>query len=224
MREVTGPVVHADIYWARVTTDAVQAFTASLSVAERDRMARFHFERDRAAYAVAHGLLRRVLGRDLAGSYSGDFVLGPHGKPALAGTAGPHFNLSHAHGMVAVAICPAAPVGVDVEDLSRPLDGRALAASVLSRREMAALDRSGWQSGDFLARWVTKEALAKAAGYGLHADFREICLAGDPLAIVALPADFTACGPWSVSQTVVGGHIIAAAVNGADASWTYHEC
>jgi phosphopantetheinyl transferase len=64
------------------------------------------------------------------------------GKPALPG--GPDFSVSHAGGAVGVAVCPAGPVGFDLEP-SGP-DG----------------DRAR------LERWASIEAVLKAAGRGLR--------------------------------------------------------
>ena len=70
---------------------------------------------------------------------------------------------------------------------------------------------------------VDVEALAKAAGYGLHADFRQICLTGDPFAIVHLPQNFGPVAAWSITRRVVESHLICAAVSTADAVWCWHE-
>lgn len=217
---MTGQV---DVYYATVTPQGSANLLPLLSDAERDRMARFHFERDRRAYAMAHGLLRQVLGRYLATPYPGDFVVGPQGKPALP-FEGPHFNLSHAHGMVAVAVSPSTPVGIDVEDLTRSVDARALAASVLSADETSELEASGWGSEDFLTRWVMKEALAKATGQGLRADFRAISLAGKLLRIMQLPPGFGPEANWSTETRVTQGHIICGAAAMPGAIWNWVDC
>lgn len=220
---LTGAETRVDIYWARVSADAPTVFLPLLGPAERDRMARFRFDRDRASYASAHGLLRRLLQRCPPGTDGADFIAGPFGKPGLPPPAA-HFSLSHAQGMVAIAICPTAPVGVDVEPLSRPVDARSMAASVLSGEEVAELAATGWRSADFLARWVAKEALAKADGRGLQADFRQIRLTGDPPQIAALPPDFGPVRSWSISLKPVEDHILCAAVRAPAAVWTWQQC
>src|SRR5579871_2690701 len=55
-----------------------------LSASECDRMARFHFERDRGRYAASHAALRQILARYAGGEPAAlEFTAGPGGKPAL---------------------------------------------------------------------------------------------------------------------------------------------
>lgn len=219
---MTGSAVCVDVFWARVRAEEVEDHARLLSPVERERMARLRFDRDRAAFATAHGLLRRVLGSSPDAAYSGDFVRGGSGKPALPPPGLLQFNLSHAQGMVAVALCQVAAVGVDVEPMSKPLDAQGLAASVLAGPEIAELEATGWQIEDFLARWVMKEALAKAHGSGLQTDFRQILLCDKPLRIAALPPEFGAATEWSTSLQRIEGHVLCAAVRWPDAVWRWH--
>ena len=215
--------VPVDVFWAQVTPETTPGFTQSLSLAEKARMARFHFGHDRAAFATAHGLLRLALGRYLSAPYAGDFILGKHGKPELPGALRLRFNLSHSRGIVVAAVSPKLEVGIDVEPLSRQIDGRQLAANVLSQDESADLAATGRRSEDFLPRWVMKEALAKATGQGLQADFRQISLGGNPLGILHLPKDFGPKDGWSTDTRVIEGHIATAAACHPDVGWRWHR-
>lgn len=84
-----------------------------------------------------------------------------NGKPFVAG--GPHFNLSHSGELALIAICPDAPVGVDLEAPRRLRNPDGLARRMCTPRELAHV-QSG---GDLLRLWVRKEAVAKAHGGGL---------------------------------------------------------
>nr|MCU0624624.1 hypothetical protein [Gemmatimonadaceae bacterium] len=94
---------------------------ALLSPAERARADRFRFARDRHRYLVAHDAMRRILGAAL-GVAPGALVFdhGPQGKPALAGSPGVHFNLSHSEDLAVLAVTTRGPIGVDVEAV-RPI-------------------------------------------------------------------------------------------------------
>lgn len=193
-----------------------------LNSAERDRLQRLQVQADRIAYAVAHGLLRKILAQRLAAPFRGDFLRGAMGKPGLPPPGGIEFNLTHSRGLVAVAVCRDVPVGVDVEDLSRPVDSRELSWQVLSDAERVELGLAGWQSSDFLRHWVMKEALSKAAGQGLQSDFRTLTLSGNPLRIVALPQGFGETASWSTDSVEVDTHLITVAARHSAPVWCWH--
>src|SRR2546423_1532331 len=67
-----------------VTSPAQERLGAALAATERERAARFHFERERNRYTVGRGLLRAILGRYLR-TEPGELQLeyGPQGKPVL---------------------------------------------------------------------------------------------------------------------------------------------
>ncbi|ACY16865.1 4'-phosphopantetheinyl transferase family protein [Haliangium ochraceum] len=141
-----------------------------LDDAERERHARFVFERDRVLYRVAHAMVREVLGRYLGGAAL-RFAAGPWGRPELAGAepAPLRFNLSHTHGLAALVITRSADCGVDVEAVDRIRDPLALADSVFAPAERAALraEAPARQNERFFAYWTLKEAYIKARGMGL---------------------------------------------------------
>jgi 4'-phosphopantetheinyl transferase len=136
---------------------------------ERERAARFHFDRDRSRYIVGRGSLRILLG-----SYLGlepdqvELDYGHNGKPQLRG-AGLSFNLSHSGPVALYAISGAGEVGIDVE-----LEGTDLARELIAERFFApaevatlrSLPRSA-QARAFLTCWTRKEAFIKARGDGL---------------------------------------------------------
>lgn len=140
-----------------------------LAPAERARHERFHFARDRRQYLLVHVLLRLTLSCYSSRSpQSWEFVTNAYGKPALSGD-GPHFNLSHAEGLVICALADEVELGVDVERQDRRGDWEALA------RRWLAIEEQDWlasqpveqRSMAFLRLWTLKEAYAKALGLGL---------------------------------------------------------
>jgi 4'-phosphopantetheinyl transferase len=122
-----------------------------LSPGERERAARFYFEKDRNAFIASHAWLRTLLGGYLfADPGSIGFTFGKHGKPAIDG-APLHFNLSHSGALAACAVTKDHQVGVDIEVI-RPMPG-------LEDERATAFFRS----------WTRKEAYGKATGEGLSA-------------------------------------------------------
>ncbi len=136
--------------------------------------------RKRVLWARSRGVLRALLGRYLDRDPRAlRFVLGPHGKPALAreGTdAGEdlRFNLSHSGELALVAVTGGREVGIDLEIADRRVTDRrvdelAIAARMLGRAQaerLAELDPRTRERA-FLRAWVAHEAVVKCRGLGL---------------------------------------------------------
>jgi 4'-phosphopantetheinyl transferase len=143
-----------------------------LSSDELDRMARFRFERDREAFAFAHGVLRNLLGAylrvppmDLRFDYS------KHGKPSVFLPTGAdiQFNLSHTAGAVLVGICRNREIGVDIEKVRNDFELMSIAARfyTASERESLLCLPEAERAQAFFHCWTRKEAILKARGDGL---------------------------------------------------------
>lgn len=143
----------------------------------RDRYVRQNLK-DR--YETAHGVLRLILSshtsiRPLDIRFSRD----EFGKPRLSrgSPTSPHlhFSLSHSVTIGCVAVSTVAAVGVDVEWKRVIPDAEGLLISILTKDERSVA-QSSLKSGAFgcseiLQRcWTIKEAVLKAAGYGLSID------------------------------------------------------
>lgn len=148
-------------------------FLDLLSADERERMARFRFEKDGEDFAFARGMLRTVLG-----SYLGiapaevRFSRSPQGKPSLALpqlASRMQFNLSHTLGYVLVGVCLDRALGVDVERLRADIEIEDLAANFFSTAENQALRSLPKEERRcaFFHCWTRKESLLKAWGGGL---------------------------------------------------------
>jgi 4'-phosphopantetheinyl transferase len=146
---------------------------AMLSPDERARMQRFRFERDRHIYLVAHALVRTALSRyATCAPAAWTFTVNEYGRPDIAPgiCARPlRFNLSHTHGLVAVAIALERDVGVDVEHLYPRSFDLGVAGHFFAPAEVAALTAlpADAQRDRFFAYWTLKEAYIKARGMGL---------------------------------------------------------
>jgi 4'-phosphopantetheinyl transferase len=142
-----------------------------LNTTERERAARFHFDRDRNHFIAARGQLRTVLGR-----YTGvlpariAFTYGDHGKPYLAGNLDSlQFNLSHSHHLALLAVTRHHEIGVDIEYLDREVSVSEIAKRFFSQRESGQLLslHPTAQRPAFFRCWTRKEAFLKAKGMGI---------------------------------------------------------
>lgn len=170
-------LVSGQVHLWRVSLHAspaqVAGWQALLSPDERERAARFYFERDRRRYTVARSVLRRLLGAYLRRDPSAvRFVYADKGKPSLDPASGwpdISFNLSHAGDVAVVALCTQGRIGVDIEQ-HRPLDDLpGLARTVFSPQELRDLNElpSVQRQRAFYDCWTRKEAFIKAIGDGL---------------------------------------------------------
>ena len=94
--------------------DANTSLFVSLSDTEKQRAARFVFERDRSRFITCRGLLRAVLAKLLSLSpVEVTFNYGEKGKPHLQDSP-LFFNLSHSNDQACIATCREAALGIDV--------------------------------------------------------------------------------------------------------------
>lgn len=149
---------------------AVESFSSSLSLDERERAARFRFERDRAHYIAGRGILRELLGAYIDSPASSlEFDYGAREKPALRTKPEIRFNLAHTRDLALYAFARGRDVGADLEEI-RP----ALAADEIASRHFLPRELAAWRSSpisvrteEFFYYWTCKEAYVKATGLGL---------------------------------------------------------
>jgi 4'-phosphopantetheinyl transferase len=145
---------------------------ALLTPPDVERQQRLYFEAGRRQFALTRALQRQVLSEYAAdvSAAQWQFQNSPEGRPRLAppfDRTGLHFNLAHTEGVVAMAVCRHARVGVDVEKLGRaPL---AVAERYFSSAETTQLREFPVEAQPrrFLQLWTLKEAYLKAIGTGL---------------------------------------------------------
>lgn len=160
------------VFDARTMSTQVADAGNLLDRRERTRAARFRFQRDRDTYTLAHAAWRVALGTCLGiGPRDVPLATTEDGQPRLAGTA-LSTSLSHSGDMVAITVCPAATVGVDIEQWPARIDLEALMPMFCTREEhaeLAGLD-TAQRTRSLLELWTRKEALLKAFGVGLLTD------------------------------------------------------
>jgi 4'-phosphopantetheinyl transferase len=144
-----------------------------LTPQERARRQRFRTDHLRHNYLTTRALCRWALSR-----YTGvppqnwQFVAGPQGKPEVAApgaVSSLRFNLTHTERLVACIVTRAGEVGLDAEEISRPIDISAVAGQFFSPAERDCLSMlpSQVRTTRFYEYWVLKEAYLKARGTGL---------------------------------------------------------
>lgn len=176
VRAIAGPVpssrsggVHALLFDAAGMAHWVDGARRLLGPQERDRAARFRFERDHATYVLAHAAWRGLLGRCL-GCAAADVPLcfADSGQPMLPGT-GWATSLSHSGTLVLLAASRTTALGVDIERAPASARMQALAAEICAPEEHGSLRGlpEAAREQALLQLWTRKEALLKAAGLGL---------------------------------------------------------
>ncbi|MFA6229101.1 MAG: 4'-phosphopantetheinyl transferase superfamily protein [Rhodanobacter sp.] len=194
-----------------------------LDAAERVRAAQFRFERDRLVYIMAHATWRVLLAACLkVGLDDLPLVTAPSGQPQLPDT-GMSTSLSHSGSWVAIAICGAESVGIDIEKVPPRTRLSELIRTIctpLEEVQLMALGETARETA-LLALWTRKEALLKAFGVGLaqamttlHAGVGELVAApaaaagGAPCwsCMLDLPAELVGALAVPADTTLAGLH------------------
>lgn len=148
--------------------EETRSLESCLSSAERERAAKFHFERDRRRFIVARARLREELAARLGVSAKQvEFAYGDNGKPRLADQV-LHFSVSHCDEVALFAFSRTGEIGVDIEAIRPVREADAIAVQFFSPLEhagYAALAPRDRLLG-FFRVWTRKEAYVKALGVG----------------------------------------------------------
>lgn len=190
---------------------------AILPVAERERAARFVFERNRCQYVAAHALIRLMLTAatdSIVPPAAWTFETGAHGKPQVSRGKGPYFNLSHCEGAVVCAVSRSVEMGVDIECVDRwaPLELGDTHFAACECAWLGSLPEAQRPIG-FLRLWTLKEAYIKATGRGLAQRLDDFAFAFEPLRLTFFDPALGDVGEWHFEQQVIGfqRYIMAAA-------------
>jgi len=196
---------------------------------ERARGDRFVHAASRDHFAVAHGVLRHLLGRYLGcEAREVSFSSHPNGKPTLAAAGGgarvPSFNLTHSQGRALIAVSDGREVGIDLEKVKPDVKAVAIARRYFAAAELADIEGQpmALQADAFFRYWVAKEALLKGQGIGLRFPIDEFEVqfdADDSSARVRVHEPSRLDGDWTLKRLPVeSGWAAALAVRGRH--WT----
>jgi 4'-phosphopantetheinyl transferase len=190
--------IHVGLAALDRSVEGLRSLESHLTDDERQRAARFHFDRDRMRFVCARGLLRHLLTAEL--DLPPDrirFVYGAHGKPSLApdqARSGLRFNVSHSDGLGLFVLARERAIGADIEKIRPVRYGRAVASRFFAADECAALEGLVGDDFDraFFRCWTRKEAFVKAVGDGLSYPLRSFSVAvseRDPARILRVDGD-----------------------------------
>jgi 4'-phosphopantetheinyl transferase len=169
---LTAMAARVDLWHVR--TDALDARSIAacadlLTVDEREKHARFVFERHRLEYLATRGLARGVLATYLPRRPSElSFHRTALGRPILEDAGALRFNLTNTVTLIACAVTDGREIGVDAEPLTRSDQILTIASTVFTVGERAGLERLPGPARRRRAveLWTLKEAYIKARGLG----------------------------------------------------------
>ena len=146
-----------------------------LNSGEQDRARRMAAPGAHDDFVVGRGVLRLLLAGQLGiPPQQVQLCSRPAGKPFLCGmdAVALWFNVSHAHGLVAIAVSREGELGIDVEWLDP--EAEVLDLALCAWGQQAALDLRRLAPGperqrSFFERWVRFEARSKLEGTGIGA-------------------------------------------------------
>jgi len=136
---------------------------------EKDRAARFRFDKHRERYIRGRAFLRTIVAGSL--NIDGkDLVLQTNefDKPYIANNP-IYFNLSHSSATAVLVLCENMPVGIDLEFVDRKVEVVQLGKTVFTSNEMNRLEKADKEQAKhlFFQFWTAKEAYLKMLGTGL---------------------------------------------------------
>ncbi|TWD82807.1 4'-phosphopantetheinyl transferase [Kribbella amoyensis] len=216
-----------EVWWARLD-DSRPALADDLDAVERERLNAYARDEDKARFLLGVAIVRRVLGVHLLlppAAVQLDRTCPdcgrPHGKVHADGM---QVSVSHSGDLIGVAFHPSTPVGLDVELVDPKLDPDALATITLADSEAAHLTRYAEtdRARAFTQYWTRKEALVKATGDGIRADFRKIVVTppDQPAAVLDWPAH---TGPVQLADLAVDAKHVASLAALTSAALTVHS-
>jgi 4'-phosphopantetheinyl transferase len=213
--------VHVWLAFETLLDDPANAerIAALMSDDERARDRRFLADPPRRLHLLARGMQREVLSSYLPGTSPRElqFISGAAGRPALAppfDASGLVFNLSHASGLVALAVARGASLGIDVEVYDKKVRLE-VARRFFSPVEADALEAlpGDAQPRRFMRLWTLKESYLKAVGTGIAGGLESMTFRIDDAGTCGFErsADPEAAH-WSFGQFDVGDqHVLAVA-------------
>jgi 4'-phosphopantetheinyl transferase len=215
---------HVDIWRLSLdlSADSVKSLESTLSADETKRAARFHFEVDKNRFIVAHGVLRRIIGRYLQCDPAElTFSVNDYGKPALVNSA-LEFNLSHSGDFALIAVTQGRKIGVDVERIRQGISSHVIAQQYFSKSEVAELQTLPLEQrvNGFFTCWTRKEAYIKAQGLGLALPLESFDVSltpGQPAILRATRPEPQEAARWTLrSLDVDSKYAGAVAIEGAE--------
>ncbi|WP_395375874.1 4'-phosphopantetheinyl transferase family protein [Marinicella sp. W31] len=181
-------------------------FYAMLSPDEIERAHQFRFAKDRNAFVITRGALRKLISHYLSiQAIDISFRYTEYDKPVLRTPENNtiQFNVSHSgdYGLIAISRC--SPLGIDIEEMKTDLDLMEMAQQVFSGSEYQQLIQlpEAKRIQAFYNGWTRKEAYIKGDGKGLSIPLKSFNVSlvdkEQPI-LLATAHDEQACDHWSI--------------------------
>jgi 4'-phosphopantetheinyl transferase len=160
----------------------ISRYLSALSRGEIARYRRMRSAERRLQFLLGRSLIRHALSHYTnTPACSWRFASNEHGRPAVdwpRAYRNIHFSLSHTSGLIAMAVSPIAEIGIDVENIARPVEISDVADLVFTQGELQRISRCSSQERErFFELWTLKEAYIKARGKGFSLQPRTFELA-----------------------------------------------
>ena len=191
----------------------IQRTLQLLSEDERQRAAKYYFQRDRKHFVSARGALRMILSRyiDLPPEHI-RFSVNQYGKPSLQQGLDddlPRFNVAHSGAIALYAFAKGREVGVDVEYVTGDSSNLEVAERFFSPTETSMLRRVAPEARTvaFFDCWTRKEAYIKARGEGLSHPLQRFTVSlnpGQPASLLTTDDDPHEASRWTLIDLFPG--------------------
>lgn len=146
-----------------------------LSVCEQQKAKYIIKEEVKHLYILRKSLLRIILSQYIQQEPENiGFEISTYGKPYLMDVDNLFFNISHSKTLLAVAISRITEIGVDIQIIKHKKNQNIILKDILKADEIKKyneIDDINKRELYFYKLWVNKEAVSKAIGYGIIADF-----------------------------------------------------
>jgi 4'-phosphopantetheinyl transferase len=156
------------VWLAHADAGLMETCQRLLNPEERARMGRMRLGIARHEFIMGRALLRTMLGGLLGlEPFAVKLETGEFGKPFVEGL---HFSVAHSHGLIAMALCREAAIGVDVEWMDHGIEALEIARASFSKAEVEAVEQAveAERVMEFYRIWTRKESVVKAHGQGLQ--------------------------------------------------------
>ncbi len=150
--------------------ECLDDFDKILSDEEKNRAARFHFEKDRNNFVLSRGILKSILAHYLQKKPQDIiFQFNDYGKPFLTEVDEMEFNISHSKDKLLLAFSRNISLGIDIEFMNDDFAKGDIAEKFFSPVEVSILNElpNDLKVEGFYNCWTRKEALIKGIGKGL---------------------------------------------------------
>ena len=217
---LSGAEIHLWLTCDQVDSEKAARCRSLLSFDEKQREARFVFEKDQTRHLLTRTLVRSVLSSyEAVDPADWVFSSNPYGRPEIAAsmTRGRDlcFNVSHTAGLIALGVTRGRALGIDVENPQPLTDLWGIAEHAFTPAEVAELAGlpEKLRLERFFQHWTLKESYIKARGMGVSIPLQGfgVGLAQDGLATLDIAPELSDhSSRWQLWQArPTPGHVLA---------------